>query len=298
MKRLFWVLAAGGLILGLCACAPDFSQPDLSFQGFSVDGLPGEFVDLLVDVEIRNTDPRDGNIRSVSYQAYVAGVRSESSTYRESSAFLLPAGKPVNKTMPLRFRTEDALELLRRIERDNDLSYSVDGTFDADTPVGVRTLELRASGSATVEVDLDDFFLQPSVEVLSVTFVDGAAEAGGDIETKVEARITNNAEHAVTVESVRYTVTIEKALVSNEETYVSEFSIGAASAAVTLSDLPASFPVTMQNALAAVALQGMIGDNVGFTVQGLMTLKSAQVGDGAAFVLPLFVEGEAPFLQD
>jgi hypothetical protein len=284
----------------LAACTPDFAQPELVYNSYRLVGLPGEYTDLIVNVDVRNRDDRDGDIRKVVYTAIVEGVPSEQMTY--TTRFKLPAGSlKTNMDMELRFTTANAVSLLEKLKNGTNLEYRVTGTFDADTVIGEMTLDLDTSGSAVVETDIDDYFRQPGVAVQRVGFAGSTTPVpGSDLNLLIEAILTNNAPQQATFKSATYVVTLEGGLTSKEKTYApTAFTMAAAGEVgsdVFKNDLPTAFGVTLANAASFNALVGKIGGSVAYTIRGTMTV-SADLGDGPFdFVLPLSVSGTAPLV--
>jgi hypothetical protein len=302
MKRT--TLLLGLAVLGLSTavtCNPSFTQPGLTYRSYRLLELPGAFTKLRVNVDVQNRDDRDGDIKKVVYRATVEGVVSEEMTY--DTRFTLKAGATANMDMPVTFTTTGAVALLEKLQNGANLNYTVAGKFYASTSFGDFELNLAAGGSAVVECDIDDYFVQPEVQVEKIYYDGPTSPYTGnplsplvsEMKFKAVVNLTNQAAYGATFKSARYTITLEGGLTSNEQTYASEFAIaatGASGSLVRRDDMPATFAVNTSNAASFVTLAGKIGQQVQFTARGTMTL-TADLGAGPVeFVLPLATSGQ------
>ncbi|MBN1646739.1 MAG: hypothetical protein JW874_01785 [Spirochaetales bacterium] len=291
-KILFGFLFAAVFLTA--ACEISFEQPTINYNSFELLELPGEFTRLLVNADITNNDSREADIEEVVFTVTIEGIVSEEMTY--SDPINLESGETKTVDMLLDFRTEDAAALLVLLDNDAELNYTVTGTITADTALGLMDLDLDTGGTAVVEVDIDDYFLQPDIDVQTVVYNGGIPTIlTSSMTFGIGAEICNNDSHAATFKSAEYTVMLEGGLTSSPADYdPADFAIAASGDpgdTVVRTDLTASFPVTAGNLAAMITLAGSVGSEIAYSISGTMTL-TADIGDGPLdFILPLAVEG-------
>lgn len=300
MKKLLFsavlVCLVACVLIFTLSCSMDFEQATVTYKSFKLDALPGALTQLTVNADVLNNDKRDADITKIVYTVTVEGVASEQMTYE--TPFTLAGGATNNMDMPLTFKTEDAAALLLVIKKDTDINYSIAGTMYASTPVGELELPLEITGTASVTVDFDEYFKQPTVEVTAMVYGGGEPTiTTTKMDFDIIADITNNAPYAAMFKSAKYTVTLDGGAESSVTSYDPEdFSIaksGEGLATVNRSDLTASFPINSGNLLAMVAVYNKVDSEsmMNYTITGTMILN-ADIGGGAAdFTLPLFCSG-------
>jgi len=302
MKRIkFSLLMIMLMSLGLFQCSLDvfFENPTTTFIEYKLIELPTEVTKINVTVDVKNNDSQDGDIKKATYKVNILGVETLEMTY--NTPFLLKGGETKRLTFPLTFTTANAVTLLDKLS-EPALTYTVTGEFDAETYFGDVTLPINQTGSATVSIDIDDYFTQPEI-IYDET-------AGFDITTtlplfppyptSVEAKLKKitiknlDENYGAKVNKIVYVVKIA-GNTSNEMTFDNTnsstqvpFDMGKKDSATDtkiLIDLPVSFPFS------ASLISLATGGYQSYTISG-KAYVTADIGNGAQdFILPIYSEG-------
>ncbi|OHD56836.1 MAG: hypothetical protein A2Y33_12775 [Spirochaetes bacterium GWF1_51_8] len=300
MKTRRTVIFVFMLFLAACSLDSMFQQPQVTVIDYELVELPGDNTKLLIECDVKNMDSHDGTVQSITYTAVIEGVTSQNMTY--SSQFTILGNQTLRMKLPLTLPTADAALLLDKLNAGKSLSYTVTGKFTADTFLGIQELSLNISGSAFVEIGIEDFFIQPFIEMnesqgFYVTDLGSPPAPFGsnqpvEIEIK-EVIISNKDAHSATVKNMIYTVSIE-GVNSQKMTYTPSSPIpisntGTPGAHITLSNLPMNFTYT--SLYGVISLAASQNYYVDYTIIGTVTIE-ADLGDGPLeFVLPINTSG-------
>ena len=292
-KNLLIVLLAL-VILTIASCKKSdlFEQPTIEVTGYTLTELPGEYAYLEIDMLVTNNDTREADILDVVYTVVIEGVTSELEEEDINKKILVDS--PLELTLPLTLKTKDAIELLSKLDKGEELNYSVTGTFHVDEP-GLKKFDLpiNITGSAFVDVGFDDFYKQPQVTTNNITGIylnNGTSSIKFDFD--VDCTIKNMDTRGATIDEVEYVVYIEgleSAAHLYSDAYSKDFSI-AGEGTKTLT-LPVTLTVntTEGNALIAAIEDGTID----YTVEGIFHIKKIEEND-TDFNLPLYLTGNTP----
>ncbi|MEI7542079.1 MAG: hypothetical protein WCJ94_02365 [bacterium] len=281
-----------------CKAKDFFQQPSVTVVDYELTAPPGEYTYLLMTCDIKNNDSHDGEAKNVTYKVTVEGVQSQDMTY--STPFTMKGGQTIQKKLPLTFVTADATALLMKIGGGSPLGYSVTGNIFAGTPLGDQDLPLNISGNADLTIDLNDFFLQPTITMdntqgFVVTSIGSPPipyvnPTGSPATVQInKTDVLNNDSHAVTVQKVIYTVNVNGA-VSNKMTYtpVSPIPV-AALETISINNLPITFNYTALLGVLNYIVSGTL--YVNYTITGSV-LVEADLGSGLIdFYVPLNTSG-------
>ncbi len=268
-----------------------FIQPSIEITGYELLELPGDTAFLNIYMLLTNNDTRTAHIYDIDYQVVVDGISAL------PEHVIIDETIPVDTitlTMPLTLLTDDAIQILNKLDAGESLPYAVTGTFHIDDPVLENfDLPIDISGTATVDVGFEDFFNQPEVTVNNMS---GNYHINGftsyTISYNVNCTVENLEARSATVDEIEYTVTIEgtksgKHYYSN--TYSSDFQIGA-SATENLT-LPVTFNLSFASGAAMVA--ALADGTVEYVVEGTFHVILVD-GTEADFTLPLYITGSVP----
>jgi LEA14-like dessication related protein len=290
------------LLLSGCSLDSMFQQPQVTVIDYELVELPGETTKLLIECDVKNMDSHDGDVKSINYVAVIEGVTSESMTY--NTPFTMLGNQTLRMKLPLTLPTADAALLLDKLNAGKSLSYTVTGKFTADTFLGTQELSLNISGSAFVDIGIEDFFLQPSVEMnetagFYVTSLGNPPFFTQPITIEIkEVIVSNNDAHSASVKKMDYTVNIE-GVNSQKMTYTPGTPIPIASAQsngaqIVMSNLPMNFSYTALIGVVNVAASGNY--YVDYTIIGTVLIE-ADLGDGPLeFYLPINTSGSNTLL--
>jgi hypothetical protein len=268
-----------------------FKQPSIEITGYTLLELPGDTAHLEIDMLLTNHDFRSVHIYDVDYQAIIDGITALPEHVIIDQ--MIPADT-ITLTMPLTLLTDDAIQLLDKLEEGESIPYSVTGTFHIDDPVlNQFDLPINISGIATVDVGYEDFYEQPEV---SVTSIAGTYRINGFTSYKLDFNVVCDVHNmdlrTATIDEIEYTVTIE-GVKSNKHyyssTYSSDFIIAGNS--IESLTLPVTFTLGLSGGAAMVA--AIADGTVQYVVEGTFHVIKAD-GTTVDFILPLYVTGSVP----
>ncbi len=280
------LIAMGMLTLSSCKKEDLFEQPTIEVTGYTLLELPGEFTYLEIDMKLTNNDDREAHIADVEYEVVIEGNTSETMEHDVDQDILIDT--PLELTLPLTLKTNDAVQLLAKLDAGEELAYTATGTFHVDDAVlKLFDLPINVTGTATVDAGFEDFYEQPEVTVdeISGTFDDNGTDY--TFEFDVTNTVQNMDSRGVTIDEAEYTVYID-GIQSETHVYSSEISIdGNGTISLTL-------PVTLNlNESEGEALVSAIDDGtVDYSVEGTFHVIWVDGFDNPVdFVLPLYVTG-------
>ncbi len=301
MRKLCVFFAVILFVIFGCTANQLFQQPSITVIDYELKEPPGEYTYLLMECDIKNNDTHDGDVKKIDYRVTVEGVQSQQMTYSEQ--FTMGGSQTVRKKLPLTFLTADALPLLLKIGGGSPLNYAATGNILADTPLGEQNLDLNVSGSADLEIDLNDFFLQPTITMdetqgFQVTVLGSPAippfiPASPTTVIIKKTDVLNNDTREVLVKKVEYTVTIE-GVQSQKMTHTPASAIavaanGQAGDTISIADLPLTFSYSALVAAVNFAVSGTY--YVDYTIKGKVLIE-ADLGEGPVeFYVPLDTSG-------
>ena len=280
------LIAFGMLTISSCKKEDLFEQPTIEVTGYTLLELPGEFTYLEIDMELINNDDREAHIADVVYEVVIEGITSETMEYDVDQDILIDT--PLELTLPLTLKTNEAVKLLAKLDAGEELTYTATGTFHVDDPIlKLFDLPINVSGTATVDAGFEDFYEQPEVTVDEIS---GTIEDNGTTFT-FEFDVTNTVQNmdprGAVIDEVEYTVMIGD-LESETHLYTTEISIdGNGTVSLTL-------PVTFNlSGLEGEALAASIDDGtVEYSIEGTFHVIWAEgFANPVDFVLPLYVTG-------
>jgi LEA14-like dessication related protein len=268
-----------------------FEQPTIDVLGYRLLELPGDTAHLEIEIMLNNNDTRTAHIYDVEYQAVIDSITA------------LPEHVIIDQTipedtlklcLPLTLLTDDAIQLLNKLDGGESLTYAVTGTFHIDDPV-LKTFDLPIdiSGTSQVVVGFESFFNQPEVTVNNMS---GNYHincfTSYTITYDVNCTVQNLEARAATIDEIEYTVTIEgtksaKHYYSNA--YSSDFEIGASASENLI--LPVTFNLNIANGAAMVT--ALSDGTVEYVIEGTFHVTLVD-GTEADFTLPLYVTGSVP----
>ncbi len=291
MKKIILPLLILSLIFASCHKKDMFEQPDVEITGFSLKDLPGDSAYLDIDIKVTNNDKREAHISDIEYTAVIEGVTSGKQYFTVDKDILTDS--PLELTLPLSLKTDDAVKLLAKLDKGEELTYTVTGTFHADEPVlKLFDLPIDVGGTAAVDIGFENFFKQPDITVNNIdgTYTENSSNTIFDFD--VACLVTNNENKDVVIDEVEYVVYIE-GVKSETQLYSNSYSedINLGSGGNFDLNLPVSFVLNTEegNALADAINDGTID----YTVEGVFHVKNLN-GASADFSLPLYVEGNIP----
>jgi LEA14-like dessication related protein len=291
MKRikLFFVVFLIGSVT-ISSCKKSFDQPSIEVTGYTLKELPKEYTYLDLELLVTNNDEREALIKDAEYTAVIEGFAAQTENEVINKEILV--GTPLELTLPLTLKTNDAIQLLKMLDNGESLDYIVYGNFHVDEPVKkLFNLPIDISGTANVEVGIDDFYEQPEV---TVTAIDGTYSGltSFEFEFDVENTVQNMDSRSVIIDEVEYTVTIEGVKSSKHlysDTYLTNIDIaGNGSVDLTL-------PVDINLSLAdgATLITGLADATADYVIEGTFRVIDVE-GETADFLLPLYVTGTCP----
>ena len=290
------------LLFSSCSLDSMFQQPQVTVIDYELVELPGETTKLLIECDVKNMDSHDGDVKSINYVAVIEGVTSESMTY--NTPFTMLGNQTLRMKLPLTLPTADAALLLDKLNAGKSLSYTVTGKFTADTFLGTQELSLNISGSAFVDIGIEDFFLQPSVEMnetagFYVTSLGNPPFFTQPITIEIkEVIVSNNDAHSAAVKQMDYTVNIE-GVNSQKMTYTPGTPIPIASAQsngaqIIMSNMSVNFPASALIGVVNVASSGNY--YVDYTIIGTVLIEANLGTSNMQFYLPINTSGSNTLL--
>jgi LEA14-like dessication related protein len=305
MKRGILGLLSVILITAGCSLDSMFQQPQVTVIDYELVELPGDTTKLLIECDIKNMDSHDGDVKSVTYVAVIEGVTSLNMTY--TTPFTMKGNQTLRMKLPLTLPTAEAALLLDKLNAGKSLNYTVTGKFTADTFLGTQELSLNVSGTAAVEVGIEDFFIQPFVEMnetegFYVTDIGSPPPPfGSNQPVKInikEVIVSNKDAHNATVKQMVYTVNLE-GVNSEKMTYTPSSPIpisntGTPGAQIVMSNLPMNFSYASLIGVLNFAASGSY--YVDYTIIGTVLIE-ADLGSGPIeFYLPVNTSGSNTLL--
>lgn len=286
------IVAIGLASMFSCDKEDLFDQPTIIVTGFSLDDLPGEYTTINVEVEVVNNDSKEATIKDATYQVTVEGFICETETVDIGQKIYNDV--PLDLILPLTLKTTDAIQLLTKLDKGEELSYTVFGTFHLDKAVlDVIDLPIDIIGTAYVETGFEDFFEQPDI---TVNDMDGTYVINGitsyvfdfDVNCDIENIDTRDA----VIDEVEYTVTVE-GVKSNTHLYSDTYSssIDIAGGATVDMILPVTLNLGLTDGIALAA--AMADGTVSYTIEGTFHVIEVD-GSTEDFLLPLYVTGSVP----
>jgi len=264
-----------------------FTQPTIEITGYTLLELPGDYTNLTIDMTLTNNDTRSAYITDVNYQVDIDGVMSQ--TENELINQTLTGSGTLDLTLPLTLLTDDAVELLTRLDAGETLPYHATGIFHINDPIlELFDFPIDITGNAIIDVGFDDFYQQPETTVNSFSGTYTSTFTTVTFNLMVDCTVQNMDSRAVDIDQVEYIVTVE-GVVSNTHFYNTPIFI-AGNGSINL-NLPVTLtvPIAQSSSLISALSDGYAN----YIVEG--TFHAVQVDGGAVdFVLPLYDEGTAP----
>ncbi len=292
-KKFFAVMIVALGVTAMFSCDKEdlFDQPSIIVTGFSLEGLPGEYTTLNVDIQVINNDSKEATIKDVDYQVTIEGFVSENESCDIGQKIYNDV--PLDLTLPLTLRTTDAIQLLSKLDAGQELSYTVDGTFHLDKAVLDKIdLPIDIEGTASVDVGFEDFFDQPEVTVNDMEGTYSIGLTSYVFNYDVNCDVKNIDSRDAIVDEVEYIVYVE-GVESDTHLYSDSYSTDINIAGGATIDMILPVTLSLGPIEGASLAAAMLDGTVSYTVEG--TFHVIKV-DGAAedFLLPLYVTGSVP----
>jgi len=288
IKHFFIFLMISG-ILGTFSCHKKdlFEQPDIEITGYTLLDAPQEYTHLEINMLVYNNDKRDATIKDVEYQVEIEGVLSE---MHEAVINKVIAQDPLELTLPLTLKTSDAVKLLAKLDKGEELNYSATGTFHVDDPV-IKLFDwpIDVSGTAYVEAGFEEFYELPDLTVDEITgdYVDNGDTYTFDLD--VTTTVHNNDPRSVVVDEVEYVVTVE-GIESETHYYSDSYStdLSVAGNGTATLNLPLTLNVTESEG--ETLANAINAGPVDYTVEGILHVINVD-GTAMDFMLPMYLTG-------
>lgn len=269
-----------------------FKQPSIEVIGYTLEGLPGEYTTLNVDVLVTNNDSKEPKIKDVEYTVTVEGFESQRETIQLDQKVL--SDEPLEVSLPLTLKTKDAIQLLAKLDKGEELSYTVDGIFHIDKSfLDVVDWPLDLEGTALIDVGFEEYYNQPEITVVNVAYsYSGGGLTNYTFNLDVNCTVKNVDTRDVEIDEVEYTAIIE-GVKSETHLYSSTYESNLIMAAGETINL--KLPVTLElGVTSGLALVTALSDgNADYVIEG--TFHAIKVDlEAADFLLPLYVEGTVP----
>jgi len=269
-----------------------FEQPGVEVTGYTLLELPGDYTHLDIDLLITNNDSREAFIQDIVYTVDIEGIQSETDS-ADINETLIP-GTPMELTVPLTLITNDAIELLTKLDAGESLSYHVTGTFHVDEPViNLFDLPIDVSGTAQVEAGFEDFYEQPEITVNSIDTeykINGFTSYVFDLD--VNCSVHNVDLRGATIDEVEYIVTVE-GVKSATHYYSSTYTENLVMAGDETKDLTLPVSLSMNLTNGAGFLASLVDGTAAYIIEGTFHVILVD-GTEADFKLPLYSSGSVP----
>jgi len=269
-----------------------FRQPDVEVTGYTLLELPGDSTHLDLTLLVTNNDSREALITDITYVVEIEGLVSSEENV-DINKRMLP-GTPLELTLPLDLLTNDAIELLTRLDAGESLAYHVTGTFHVDEPVvNLFDLPIDISGTAIVDAGFEDFYEQPEITVNSISStykINGFTSYTFNLD--VACSVHNVDIRAATIDEVEYVVYVEGNK-SNTHYYSTTYSENLEMAGDETKDL--NLPVTLNLSITngAALVLALADGSADYIIEGTFHVILVD-GSTADFKLPLYDSGTVP----
>lgn len=290
----FMILLISLGIISLSSCNKEklFIQPSIEVTGYTLEELPKDSTHLTIDVVIKNNDKRSAHIKDANYQVVIDGYTAQEE-YCIIDKDILSYDSLI-LSLPITLLTSDAIQLLKKLDNGEELSYSITGTFHVDDPIlKLFDLPINIQGSTFVDVGFDDFFNQPDVLINNI---DGDYTINGftsyTFNLNVNSTITNLDAHSAVIDEIEYTATIE-GVKSTKRYYTESYTTNLVIAGNETLDL--TLPVTLNLGITtgATLASGLLDGTADYIIEGTFHVLETD-GTQSDFTLPLYVTGTCP----
>ncbi len=298
MRRKFLLISI--IVIGLftiSSCDKEnlFKQPSIEVTGYTLKELPGDKTYLLIDILVTNNDSREANIDDVEYNVVVEGY--EATTEKVQINQKIPVGTPLALTLPLTFVTNDAIQLLTKLDKGEELAYVVTGIFHVENAaLNWFDLPIDIEGTASVDVGFEEFYEQPDITVddLAWTYtINGLTSYTVDVD--VNCSVKNMDIRNVVIDEVEYIATIE-GVKSTTHLYSDSYSTNINIAGNETISLRLPVTLNLDPIEGAALVLGLTDGFADFVIEG--TFHAITVDGGSVdFVLPLYDTGNVPTSQ-
>ena len=286
------MILAGSIAMSSCDKEDLFEQPSIEITGYTLLEAPGEFTYLELDLILTNNDSREVHLAEIEYQVVMEGISSELEESDIDKDFLVDT--PLELTLPLTLATNDAVQLLTKLDAEEEIDYTVTGTFHVDDPILKRfTFPISIQGTDYVEVGFEDFYEQPEVTVDEIT---GGYSLNGitsyRFDLNVACTVLNMDDRDVVIDEVEYIVYVE-GIPSETHLYSDAYAENFVLAGDESKEL--NLPLILNlgltdGAALALAVQDQLAD---YVIEGNFHAIEVE-GSAADFLLPLYVTGSVP----
>ena len=291
-NSLIFFIVISLIIINACKKEDLFVQPTIEVTNYTLKELPGENTYLEIEMLVHNNDSREANIADVEYSVVVEGVTAKTENVDINQKILVDT--PLKLTLPLTLVTKDAISLIEKLHKGEELSYVVKGTFHIDDVIlKMFDLPIDIEGSAKIDSGIEDLYKQPDINVNTLEWkatINGITSYTVNVDANCSVK--NNDTKAVVIDEVEYIVTVE-GVESNTHLYSNTYSTDRhiAGGETILLKLPVVLELNPINGASLVA--GLGDGSANFIIEGNFHATKVD-GTSVDFTLPLYDTGSVP----
>ncbi len=279
------------LMMGLLSCKKEkmFEQPTVELNGYSLEGLPGEYTNLIVDIVVTNNDDREATIKEAMYIVSIEGYIAEKETVEINKK--ITAGGSLELSLPLKLVTNDAVQILKKLDAGGELAYTVTGSFRVSDPVlKLFDWPIDIEGTASVKAGFEDFFQQPGIIINELTYtyqLKGFTSYTFDVEAN--STVVNQDDREAVIDEVEYTVNVE-GVQSETHLYSNVYDTDIQMAPGDSLQLILPVNMVLDPVEGATLVTALADDSADYTIEGTIHVISIE-GASTDFFLPLYETG-------
>jgi len=286
------IIVLGLFTIGSCKKEKLFVQPSIEVTGYTLKELPGEKTYLEIDMLVTNNDSREANIADVKYTVVIEGITAETEKVDLNQKILV--GTPLKLKLPLTLVTNEAIELLSKLYKGEELEYVVTGTFHVSDPVlKLFDLPIDITGTAKIDSGIEDLYVQPDITINNFDWrysINGITSY--TVNINANCSVKNKDTRNVVIDEVEYVVTIEGV---KSETHLYSNSYSTVINIARGETISLTLPVLLNlNPIEGAALVLGLGDGTAnYLISGNFHAIKVD-GTSVNFFLPLYNTGSVP----
>jgi len=272
-----------------------FKQPIVTVTAYALNDISGDSTEILVDITLKNNDSKGAFITDVNYIVEIEGFQSGLMHYNLDMN--ISGNQEVELSLPVKFLTIDAVQMLDLVDQGQSLDYHVIGVFHVDDPVlNLLDLPIDITGTASVETGYEDFFEQPEITVQDIEYT--YSTSGFPVPTsytfnlQVNCTVENKDTRSATIDEVEYYAIVE-GVTSSTHLYSDTYSSDIVIAGGETIDLTLPVTLTMSATEGATFASRLADGSASYEIIG--TFHVTIVDGGAVNIsLPLYDNGSVP----